>query len=84
MVEVYAEPLCRRHYAGLVSWAIVSRVFLLLAAIGCSLVIAYATGGFWVKIKPAFAQADVQPTGDLLLVFEVGHAPVLHACPKCC
>jgi transmembrane protein 231 len=71
MVEVYAEPLCRRHYSSLISWAIVVRVLLLIIAIACALVIAYATGGFWVQIKPSMDQATVQYTQDALLLVEV-------------
>ncbi|KAG1675789.1 hypothetical protein FOA52_012445 [Chlamydomonas sp. UWO 241] len=69
MVEVYTEPLARRHYAGLFSVATIFRIVILLAAIGASLVIAYASGGFWVKVKPTLDQATVHYTQDALLVF---------------
>lgn len=67
--QVYTEPLSRRHYAGLFSVATIFRIVILLAAIGASLVIAYASGGFWVKVKPTLDQATVHYTQDALLVF---------------
>lgn len=36
------------------------------------------TGGFWPKVKATFDQADVQYTGDALLLFEVCHAWTSH------
>lgn len=48
------------------------RVGLFLASIALSLVIAFATGGFWPKIKPTLDQAQVHYTYDALLLFEVG------------
>lgn len=70
-LQVYDEPLYRRHYAGIFAVATLFRVLLLLGSIGASLVISYSSGGFWVKIKPTFDQAKVHYTGDVLLVFDV-------------
>jgi hypothetical protein len=72
--QIYAEPLCRRHHVGIVSFAVFIRIFLLCTAIGLALVVAYATGGFWVKIQPTLDQATVHYTNDALLVFQVRHA----------
>lgn len=44
---------------------------LFLIAVVVSLVIAYATGGFWIKIKPTLDQPKVHYTHDALLLFEV-------------
>ncbi len=49
-------------------------MFSYLAAIVLALVVAYATGGFWVRLKPINVQATVQYTQDALLIFEVGFA----------
>jgi transmembrane protein 231 len=71
-MQVYAEPLCRRHYASWVGEATVFRVGLFLISVVISLVVAYATGGFWLKVKPTLAQPTVHYTQDALLLFEVG------------
>lgn len=47
------------------------RVGLFLTAIAVSLVVAFATGGFWVKLRPTVSQARVHYTYDALLLFEV-------------
>lgn len=70
MVQIYTEPLCRRHFVSIVSFAVFIRIFLLCSAIGLALVVAYATGGFWVKIQPTLDQATVHYTNDALLVFQ--------------
>jgi hypothetical protein len=81
--QVWAEPLCKRHYAGLLSFAFFLRVAVHLGIIALSLVIAFATGGFWVKVKPSLDQPHVHYTNDALIVFEVGWAALpaqmLHA-----
>ena len=71
MVQVYTEPLYRRHFTSLLGWPVLLRIFLLLGAIAVSLVVAYATGGFWVKISPTLSQPLVHYTGDALIVVEV-------------
>ncbi|GFR40099.1 hypothetical protein Agub_g651 [Astrephomene gubernaculifera] len=70
MVQVYREPLCRRYYGSLLGEAALFRAGAYLAAIVLALVVAYATGGFWVRIKPTNVQATVHYTNDALLVFE--------------
>ena len=76
MVQVYTEPLYRRHFSSLLGWPVLVRVGLLCIAIAVSLVVAYATGGFWIKITPTLAQATVHYTGDALIVIEVRLAPL--------
>jgi transmembrane protein 231 len=71
-LQVWAEPLCRRHYASSFSFAFFLRVGVHLGMIALSLVIPFATGGFWVKVKPTLDQPEVHYTNDALLVFEVG------------
>ena len=71
MVQVYTEPLYRRHYSSLLGFPVLFRIALLCAAIAVSLVVAYATGGFWVKITPTLDQATVHYSGDSLIVVEV-------------
>lgn len=69
--QVYREPLCRRHYSSLFGEAVFFRLSILAISIAMSLVVAYATGGFWVKLKPDVTQASVHYTYDAVLVFEV-------------
>lgn len=69
--QVYSEPLCRRHYASFIGEAVFFRVGLFLIAIVVSLVVAFATGGFWVKTKPTLDQPTVHYTYDAILLFEV-------------
>ncbi|EFJ52331.1 hypothetical protein VOLCADRAFT_102995 [Volvox carteri f. nagariensis] len=70
MVQVYREPLCRRYYGNFIGEAMWFRVVAYLAAIVLAAVIAYATGGAWVRLKPTNVQATVHYTQDALLVFE--------------
>lgn len=68
---MYKEPLCRRYYGSILGEALLLRVFAYLGAIALALVVAYATGGFWIKLKPDNVQASVHYTYDALLIFEV-------------
>lgn len=68
---MYKEPLCRRYYGNIVGEAALFRFIIYLVAIILALVAAYATGGFWVRLKPVNVQATVHYTQDALLVFEV-------------
>ncbi|MEW5302683.1 MAG: hypothetical protein WDW36_005441 [Sanguina aurantia] len=70
MVQVYTEPLCRRHYSSLFGEAVICRLSILAISIALSLVVSYSTGGFWVKLKPDITQASVHYTYDAILVFE--------------
>lgn len=69
--QVYREPLFRRHYGRFFGEAVIFRISILAISIALSLVVAYATGGFWVKLKPDVTQANVHYTYDAVLVFEV-------------
>ncbi len=69
--QVYSEPLCRRHHCAWFSEALLLRVLLPLIAIAVSLVVSFATGGFWVKIKPAQSQPEVHFTYDAIFMFQV-------------
>lgn len=70
-LQVYTEPLCRRHYSSLFGEAVLCRLFILAISIAMSLVVSYSTGGFWIKLKPDITQASVHYTYDTILVFEV-------------
>ncbi|KAG2432865.1 hypothetical protein HXX76_008597 [Chlamydomonas incerta] len=70
MVQVYTEPLCRRYYGSVVGEASLFRFFAYLSAIVLALVVAFATGGFWVKLTPDNIQATVSYTQDAILIFE--------------
>mmetsp|Transcript_6191 Transcript_6191/g.13482 ORF Transcript_6191/g.13482 Transcript_6191/m.13482 type:complete len:317 (-) Transcript_6191:902-1852(-) len=74
MVQVYTENLSRRHYSSIVSLAFLGRLALFLTAVAVSLVVAYATGGFWSKIKPTLQQPEVHYTYDAMLLFEGSEA----------
>lgn len=68
--QIFKEPLCRRYYADVVSDAVLFRVIAYLGTIVLALVVAYATGGFWIKLSPDNVQGDVRYTQDALLIFE--------------
>jgi hypothetical protein len=68
---VYRQPLCRRHFASVVSPAALVRVACLLAAVVLSFLLAYATGGFWRKVVHDVAQPTVHYSGDGLMILEV-------------
>lgn len=71
MVLIYKEPLCRRYYSGILGEATIFRVVAHLSAIVLAFVVAFATGGFWIKLKPDNIQAAVHYTYDALLFLEV-------------
>lgn len=71
MVQIYKEPLCRRYYSSIIGEATVFRVVAYLSAIVLAFVVAFATGGFWLKIRPDNIQATVHYTYDALFLFEV-------------
>jgi hypothetical protein len=70
-LQVYKEELCRRHYNSIFSLAFLFRAGTLLAAIILSLVVAFATDGFWKKLTPDIEQPTVHYTGDGLAILEV-------------
>jgi transmembrane protein 231 len=51
--------------------AFLFRIIAYISAIVLALVVAYATGGFWIRLKPFNTQATVTYTGDALLIVEV-------------
>mmetsp|Transcript_7882 Transcript_7882/g.15352 ORF Transcript_7882/g.15352 Transcript_7882/m.15352 type:complete len:315 (-) Transcript_7882:171-1115(-) len=70
MVQVYKDPICRRYFSPILGFPFIARVVLHLGAIALSLVIAYATGGFWNKIRLQPIQATVHYTNDALIILE--------------
>lgn len=80
MVQVYAEPLARRHYGSWVGEAALFRFSVFIAAVALSLVVSYATGGFWVIVQPNLTQATVHYTYDALLLFQVRPRAVSRCC----
>jgi hypothetical protein len=70
-LQVYQEPLCRRHYASFASTAAGFRVFLRVLVVVLALLLAFATGGFWKKISHDVVQPTVHYSGDALMVLEV-------------
>lgn len=70
MVQIYREPLVKRHYAGLFSEVVLFRLVLYLGALTLGLVIAFACGGFWIKYTNDLLQATVHYSGDALLLLE--------------
>ena len=72
LVQVYAEPLRRRHYAS--AWASAAAWYRFLGIVGAivlSYIIAYSTGAFWSKYAFYYEQPAVRFTHDALLVVEV-------------
>eukprot|EP00775_Hariotina_reticulata_P002408 gene2408-2712_t len=72
MVQVYQQPLCKRHHTGFLSSAVLYRAASCLAAVTLSFLLPYATGGFWKKVALDTVQPAVHYTGDALMVLEVG------------
>lgn len=70
-LQVYQEPLCKRHYASLASPAAAFRVLACVLAVVISFLLAFATGGFWKKINHEVVQPTVHYTGDALMILEV-------------
>jgi hypothetical protein len=70
-LQVYQEPLCRRHYASIASTAAGFRVVIRVLAVVLAFLLAFATGGFWRKISHDVVQPTVHYSGDALMVLEV-------------
>ncbi|KAK9808580.1 hypothetical protein WJX72_000052 [[Myrmecia] bisecta] len=70
MVQIYAEPFCRRHYGRRFSKAFALRGLLQATSIVLACVIAYATGNLWQKTAIHLEQPKVAFTYDVLLVLE--------------
>lgn len=69
-VEVYAEPFCRRHFAGRLSGASLFRLIGFLGNVVLAFVIAYSTGDFWQRTSTYQEQPRVTFTNDALVVFQ--------------
>jgi hypothetical protein len=83
-LQVYHEPLCRRHYASFASTAAGFRLFIRVLVVVLAFLLAFATGGFWKKISHDVVQPTVHYSGDALMVLEVRctkclQEPFLHA-----
>lgn len=72
MVQVYAEPYVKRHYAGRCSAAWCLPFFGVVVAVIISFVLALSTGELWIKEHTFSAQPDVKFTYEVLLVLETG------------
>ncbi|KAI8474264.1 MAG: transmembrane protein [Monoraphidium minutum] len=70
MVQVYREPLYRRHYCGVLSAPTLLRAAVLAGSVALAFVLAYATGAFWAKASWEIEQPTVHYTGDGIAVFE--------------
>lgn len=71
-IQVYREPICRRHYSNLFSASSLLRIAVILGSIALAFLLAFATGGFWRKTSLETEQPTVHYTGDGLAIFEVG------------
>ncbi len=77
-MQVFWEPLCRRHYSSIFSVAYIFRVLLFCSAVVLAFVIAYGTGGFWPKVRTELEQPTVHYSGDALAILEVGCRATWH------
>lgn len=75
MVQVYREPLCRRYYGSILGEAFLFRFSAYVAAIVLAFVIAFSTGGFWLKLKADSIQPEVHYTYDALIYFQASCKP---------
>jgi hypothetical protein len=73
-LQVYCEGLFKRHFAPVLSLAVILRIVLMVVAVLLSLAIAIATGGFWPKLASDIEQPTVHWTGEGLALLEVGLA----------
>eukprot|EP00899_Mesostigma_viride_P011468 jgi/Mesvir1/20321/Mv19911-RA.1 len=75
MVQIYGEPLLRRHYAGAISAASCFRLGGLILCIVVTFIVAYATKGLWVKVGSFREQPDVHFSYQALLILESRGGP---------
>lgn len=59
-VEVFREPLYRRYFAPLNSYAFLHNVFMLFLVIFLPLIIAYNTDNFWLKEATVYEQPSIK------------------------
>mmetsp|Transcript_37005 Transcript_37005/g.92124 ORF Transcript_37005/g.92124 Transcript_37005/m.92124 type:complete len:315 (-) Transcript_37005:130-1074(-) len=79
MVQVYEEPISRRHYAPYFSVAFLYRPCCVVVSLILAFVIALTTGGLWVKTHSYVTQPSVRFKYDVVLVLETntpGHERV--------
>ena len=74
MVQVYEEPLCRRHYAPLLSTTNLIRVLVLAGVVVSTFAICFASGGFWPTTRTIRTQPRVRFTQEMLVLLEGARA----------
>ena len=74
MVQVYEEPLCRRHYAPFLSFTNFVRLLVLVGIIVSSFAICFASGGFWPTTRTIRTQPHVTFMHDMVVVLEGSRA----------
>ena len=72
MVEVYTDSYAKRHYAGLVSNAVIYRVVSQIGLIILAILSAYSSGGLWDKYTHAVEQPNVSSTYDMVFLVHDG------------
>ncbi|CAG9462255.1 unnamed protein product [Pedinophyceae sp. YPF-701] len=72
MVQVYKEPLLKRHYASLISNAVAFRALGLVAVLVLAVIASYASGGFWQRLMMTHNQPRVKFTYDMVVVLHDG------------
>jgi transmembrane protein 231 len=68
-VEVFREPLYRRYYAPINSYAFLHTVFMIFLVIFLPLIIAYNSTNFWIKEKEVYEQPEISYRYEAIFVF---------------
>ncbi|KAK3259283.1 hypothetical protein CYMTET_31711, partial [Cymbomonas tetramitiformis] len=72
MVQVYADPYCKRHYASTASVAFCLPLATYIAIFIAACTICYATGSLWIKSNTYLARPEVTFAYEALIIFETG------------
>ena len=71
MVQVYEEPLCRRHYAPILSFTNFIRLVAFVGSIVATFAVCFSSGGFWPTIRDIRTQPYVKFSHDIVALLEV-------------
>ena len=87
MVQVYEEPLCRRHYAPVLSATNFIRLVAFVGTIVATFALCFSSGGFWTTTRTLREQPYVKFTQDMVVLMEVraaqSHLSLSHVIISC-
>lgn len=73
-MQIYKEPICKRHYIPILSFTFLFRAFGYAACIFLAAVVSHAAGDTWTKHKVSSGQPDVHFQYRALAQFTVRSA----------